>query len=123
MDFKEYDNAKKKLNYVSEKFYKILCVENCATICNNLYETLSYSLNLKKLAICKLEKDVNFSFLAQCEEHLKENVDFICNSVFHITVKRFCLVKNRQFADYQKLLKRKIDILKISNCILMLDLI
>lgn len=110
MDFKEYDNVKKNLNYVSEDF--IRCVENCATICNNLYETLSYSLNLKKLVICKLEENVNFSFLAQCEDHFKENVDFICNSVFHITVKRFCTVKNRQFGDYQKSLKRKIDILK-----------
>ncbi|RVE41901.1 hypothetical protein evm_013451 [Chilo suppressalis] len=110
IDFKEYDCIKKRLNYASEEF--IRCVENCASLCNKLYEMSSYSLNLKKQVVGKLTAEINFNFLKKCEEHFSRNVTFICNSVFQITIKRYCIIKNRQFSDSQKLLKRKIDILK-----------
>ena len=112
VEFKEYDDIKKRLIYASKNL--ITCVEECAKICNSFFLMSSSNPDLKKTIIQKMYSDVNFSFLANCEKHSQKNIHFLCNSVFHICVKRFCTLQNRKYVEAasNRSLKKKIDILK-----------
>lgn len=112
IEFKEYSDIKKSLIYASENL--INCIESSATMINCLLETEAYKKKLKGTIEVLFKNSINFEFLDKCPEHKDFNINYLFNSVFHICVKRFCILKNRQFAEEYSAsaLKRKIDILQ-----------
>lgn len=110
--FKEYDSLKQSMKYASKPF--IACVEKCATSTNKEILKYSHEKNLKQKILQVVSNNENFKFLEECFEHYNENKMYIVNSVFHICVKRFCIIKNRTYAEQHAAtsLKRKIEILK-----------
>lgn len=112
IEFKEYSEVKKSLIYASKSLVE--CVERGATIIHSFLQKEAYKKNIKGLVMCQFENSINFEFLNDCIEHKNANINYLFNSVFHICIKRFCILKNRQFAqEYSaSALKKKIDTLQ-----------
>lgn len=103
-------NLKKSLHYASRDF--VACVEYCACIVNIFLNEKAHLPHLRINIIQNIKEKVNFDFL-QCNIHKEENIDKIALSVFMICVKRFCIVKNREFSEESSsiALKRKMNII------------
>ncbi|CAK1601405.1 unnamed protein product [Parnassius mnemosyne] len=81
---------------------------------SDLKKAEAYKKKLKGTIKVLFKNSINWEFLDECSEHKDMNIDYLFNSVFHICMKRFCILKNRQFAEEYSAsaLKRKIDILQ-----------
>ncbi|CAK1591825.1 unnamed protein product [Parnassius mnemosyne] len=112
INFKEYSDLKKSLKYASKNL--INCIESSATMIYDFLEAEAYKKKLKGTIKVLFKNSINWEFLDECPEHKDMNIDYLFNSVFHICMKRFCILKNRQFAEEYSAsaLKRKIDILQ-----------
>lgn len=112
IDFKEYSEVKKSLIYATKEL--ILCVERSATIVNNFLKNEAYKNNLKENVYNILKATIDYSFLDNCEAHKQSNVTYLMKSTFLICIKRFCTLKNRNFAEESSraALRRKMDILQ-----------
>ncbi|XP_022833007.1 uncharacterized protein LOC111360937 [Spodoptera litura] len=110
IEFKNYDDVKKSLTYASKSL--IACVEKSASVINIFLEKEAYKEDIKKKAIQLLKDSINYGFLEDCVEHKNYNKMYIINSVFHIVVKRYCIQKNRFYAEESSktALKRKMNI-------------
>ncbi|CAF4883247.1 unnamed protein product [Pieris macdunnoughi] len=111
VDYKEYNELKKSLHYANKSI--ISCVEKCATLINSFFKEKSHKRNLKTIAKEMVLQNVNFDYIKKCEQHGTQNIHHIIESVFFICVKRFCILKNRLFADEASAsaLKRKMKII------------
>lgn len=111
IEFKNYENLKKSLTYASKKL--IACVEKSASLINIFLEKEAYKDNIKMKITQLLQNAINYDFLEDCVEHKELNIIYIVNSVFHITIKRYCIVKNRMFSEEasKSALKRKMNII------------
>ncbi|KAL4702878.1 hypothetical protein ACJJTC_005789 [Scirpophaga incertulas] len=100
----------KSLNYSSKDL--VTCVEYCACIINNFLKEKGHISCLSKTVLQNLKENVDFNFL-QCETHKEENMNKITLCVPMICVKRFCILKNRKFAEESSAiaLKRKMNII------------
>lgn len=93
--------------YASRDF--IMCVENCAQKVNNFLKEKPH-LSCLKASIKILLGEIDYNFLNKCEKHKQGTRQYIGNSVFHICVKRYCILRNREFVEAasQATLKKKL---------------
>lgn len=110
VEFKEESDIKKSLNYASKDL--MLCVEKSASLINNLLENEAYKKKIRNVVQELLRTSINYDFLNKCVEHKESNINYLILSIFYIVIKRFCNVKNREFASEASAaaLKKKIEI-------------
>ncbi|XP_047041454.1 uncharacterized protein LOC124645663 [Helicoverpa zea] len=111
IEFKNYDSVKNSLTYASKNL--IDCVEKSANIINIFLEKEAYKENIKKKITQLLKDSINYVFLENCMEHKELNINYIINSVFHINIKRYCIIKNKIYSEdaCKSALKRKMNII------------
>ncbi|CAH2104627.1 unnamed protein product [Euphydryas editha] len=108
---REYETDSQSLNYAHKDF--ISCVELCASAINIFLKDNAYVKMIKKRIFEDIKTIVNFDFIKPCIAHKDENIEIIINCVFFICMKRFCILKNRSFAEEASAssLKRKVKII------------
>lgn len=111
VESREYLDDKKKLNYASKDM--VTCVEICASATNLFFKEKGHVSNMRKNVQQNIEINCDFTFLNACPPHKEENIKKICNCIFMVCVKRFCILKNREFAEASSAsaLKRKMQII------------
>lgn len=94
VEFIDYSNPKHSVTYTSEDF--IHAIETSAGQINVYLHDNYCKRNLKNGISKSLEV---FEFLKQCTKHYETNVKDILDGTWHICVERFCVDRNRMFAE------------------------
>ncbi|CAK1597698.1 unnamed protein product [Parnassius mnemosyne] len=111
VECREYSDFNRSLYYVTKEM--INYVDYCASLINSYLRENEHMSSLKKNLAENIRKSINFEFAKECTIHSEQNFSNLTNSVLIICLKRFCIVKNRLFAEEASAaaLRRKMNIM------------